>query len=381
MIMLQKNVITLLAILGLWGVLYNGKMRVITPAHGEEIDTIENREYGDANGNESGNDVAHEQERIKDSHVGEKEETGYQKESEKDKQKQFSYSINVGFKGYYSLGISPENMTYQPYGMVTLEHTFFRISAGYSRFIDYQITDGFQTYREINFHRPEVSLSIYPFSFMEIYGDYQYSSWFDHYRSSYYHAGLVGIFNDFMIEIVYNYTWTLYSFNTFAKAAYTLSLYDTEIKKDNPGISLSYFVNKKAGIDLTFDYYVERYSYYNDTYRRYITSLSAYYEVFKFLSLSLDFGIGTDSINFFILSPDIGCIIKPVNGLQLNINYGIEHNIGASLSRMERMNRFIMVRYPNYSYIVVHVDPKLRLVTIGRDFSAYKVSFGVSCRY
>ncbi len=299
----------------------------------------------------------------------------------KDTMRGISYSVDLGFKGYYTLGVSPENMTYQPYGNVFLEHMYFRLTAGYSRFIDFQITDGFQSFKEIKFHRPEVSFSVYPIRFMEIYGGFQYSSWYDNYRSFSYEAGLIGIFNDILLEAGYNYSRTLYSFITYAKAGYTLSLYDTEIKKGNPRFSFSYFFNDKASIDVLFDYHVEQYSYYNDTYRRYITAVAGYIEMLKYFSLSLEFGMGTDSIDYLIVSPDVGFIIKPLEGLQLQLNYGIEFNRGVSLSRKERLNRYLMLKYPNYTYVVLQIDPKLRLVTIGRDFTMYMVSFGVSCKY
>lgn len=316
--------------------------------------------------------------------LNKKEPSPFDQEAAKEKiQKSINkyLSLMIGFKGYYTLGVSPENFTYEPYSEAHVKHKYFDIKVGYSRFINFQITNGFNSYMEINFHEPYINIEVHPTKKLNIFGGYKFSSWYDNYTSHYYEGGLLFDFHTVTVETGCSYTRTVYDFLSFTSMIYRLSVNQLEIRKVNPYVDINIYLADWVGLNAAFNFKDERYGYYNDIYRRYMGRIGGFLDLFDFVIFSAELRLGMDSIDFLIVAPDFGFILKPFKNLQMEFNYGFEYNKGKSLTASEKAQRLRMVIQPWYVYWVILTNPKLRLATIGRSFAIYNLSFGISTRY
>jgi hypothetical protein len=90
-----------------------------------------------------------------------------------DKKSDFKYRLEAGAKGTLSAEISPTYVYFRPFLNTGFSHKYFGLLAGYSRYINYQLTDGV-SYEYAGFNEITATAEISPFEFLEFSFDFEY---------------------------------------------------------------------------------------------------------------------------------------------------------------------------------------------------------------
>ena len=246
------------------------------------------------------------------------EETKTEKPEEK--QSEFKYRLEAGTKGTLSAEISPTYVYFKPYLNTGFSHKYFGILAGYSRYINYQLTDGL-SYEYIGFNEISANADITPFEFLEVSFDFEYyfGDTFGRYEKYQYLFGLNLDFEKFAFSADFDFGNTGYLFlgtNYTASRNFDISAEISYNHSENLSFDLTYIHN-----NFTSDVPTS-YIYSKNTFRIGVLG-NAIDKIF------LTGGIigGFDSNSYGIAGFDVGANMIFWNHLKIFILYSLQYNI------------------------------------------------------
>lgn len=322
------------------------------------------------------------------------------------------FGFEIGMQGAYSEGMSTRSCYYQPYADLFLKHRYLQFTAGISRFLEYQISDGEGEFETVNFTRPRAALSLYPHRVIELFGEYAYST--GDRRKHYYrsHEGTAGFLLDFDVVTLggtctRSRTW--YHFKSddtkdkavivyksllspipvrvlWARYEYYKKRYITQMEDLDVYPEFSWFVHETTSLDFRYEYrenifrYVpEDYQYHYAKYFSHTGRVGVYSEPWRYLSLQAGVHAGADSESYIIAGGNAGLVISILDYARLSVDYMPEYyqapKVDATRQKIiELVNLILMGRRKTR-------NPFLSSSDVGASFWNHGVYFGAAFTY
>lgn len=223
-------------------------------------------------------------------------------------------TFKIGAQGSYASGISESNITYKPYGDITLNTSIISLRAGIAEYIDYQILDGYGNYQTINTTQGKGGISLYPFKALELGAEYSYTKGSSGYISHDISGEAIIYIGDFTLEGSYNTVSSEYEFDGTPVAI------DTKTAAGK----LS-FTRNDWTVEGGYEYQSIRFDTLDYDYTKNLVRLGIIPDTGRNLLLMAGAGGGNDSADYTILTGDVGLIWKITTHVRLKGMYIISY--------------------------------------------------------
>jgi len=224
------------------------------------------------------------------------------------------WKLKGGINGTYSTGQSPSNFLYTPYLNISCDISVFTLKAGYSRYQNYQITDGKGSFTEISLNNGSLYFNADLNDIFSVSGKIDYLTGSDKYSEYKYSAGGDADFDSFSISCTYTGSAAKYDFNG-------------KIKDTSQGINIdcSYEFNRQFSALIGFDYSTLSYAKVHNSYDKYVVNAEFEFSIIKNFSFSFGPKAGIDSANYAIYGAEAGVDLKVYEKVDLTLTYSNEY--------------------------------------------------------
>lgn len=277
-------------------------------------------------------------------------------------------TLDTGFRGYYSSGVSPANIYYKEFAIVGMQFLSATLSPEIALYQQYQITDGNGGYYTINYTQPAATARIDITERVHLFGEYRYS-FGDKKFSAHEYSGEASLdIGDFSISGNYG----------IRTANYTLASQKITIKNRDAVITADYFASSHIGIEAGYTYKTTFFSTLGYTYAQHLATVGVMPSIMKNLFCAAGLNAGRDSDDYTIAGARLAMALTipgGVSDVKVSFSYSGNYFIAPHAAGNKSGSR-----HYGSGGGSTRINPYLKSSIVGKSYFSSSLSFGATLR-